>query len=88
MQFIYCPELCSAHINLSLIYLIGVKNRKKEKCNMKKTKMIAAVMAVLLVGGAYTPSAGTVYVKSVSCITVDTDEFTKPESFTGQSEKN
>ena len=49
---------------------------------MKKTNMIAAVMAVLLVGGAYPASVGTVYAKSVSCITVETDEFTKPESFT------
>lgn len=49
---------------------------------MKKTKLIAAVMAVLLVGGAYPASAGTVYAESVPCITVDTDEFTKPESFT------
>ncbi|MBR5684408.1 MAG: leucine-rich repeat protein [Ruminococcus sp.] len=50
---------------------------------MKKSKIMAAVTAALLVGGAFPTAALPAYaVNHVSCITVETDEFTKIESFT------
>ncbi len=50
---------------------------------MKNKRIMAAITAALLVGGSLTTvTLPTNAAQHVSCITVETDEFTKPESYT------
>ena len=50
---------------------------------MKKNRIIAAITAALFIGGTFQTAVLSVHAANhVSCITVETDEFTKPESFT------